>query len=114
MLYFILKMVILISRRNRIRNNCMGSEMAVPNKALSPSYSWFNHSCSYNAEQVVPKSELACDMEMKATKTIKKGEEVYVTYVPAETLALKKSERHKVLRSWLGSACMCQRCLKER
>lgn len=92
----------------------MGSDIGVANKSFSPSYSWFNHSCSYNAEMIVPKSELACDIEMKAVKTIQKGEEVFVTYIPLETLALKKSERHKVLRSWFSSACMCQRCLKER
>ena len=60
----------------------MGSEIGVPNKSFSPSYSWFNHSCSYNAEMVVPKSELACDVEMKAVKTIQKGEEVCVCYSP--------------------------------
>ncbi|KAH7382868.1 hypothetical protein BKA64DRAFT_748984 [Cadophora sp. MPI-SDFR-AT-0126] len=105
---------ILLTIWNRIKNNCMGSDIGVPNRSFSPSYSWFNHSCSYNAEMVVPKSELACDMEMKVVKTIQKGEEVFVTYIPIESLALKKSERHKVLRSWFGSACMCQRCLKER
>ncbi|KAL2072158.1 hypothetical protein VTL71DRAFT_11501 [Oculimacula yallundae] len=105
---------VLLTMWSRIRNNCMTADISVPNKSLSPSYSWFNHSCSHNAERTVAKSGLACDMEMRALKTIQRGEEIFVTYISEETLALKKAERHAALRAWFGAACMCQRCLKGR
>ncbi|CZT42666.1 uncharacterized protein RSE6_02604 [Rhynchosporium secalis] len=105
---------VLLTMWSRIRNNCMEADIAVPNKSLSPSYSWFNHSCAPNAERIAARSGSACDMEMKALKTIKKGEEIFVTYISTEILALKKTERHAALRAWFGSACKCQRCLRER
>lgn len=90
-----------------ITNNVTESESG--NKmSLWPYYSLFNHSCDPNVTERVSGGS----MVLYATRPIKKGEELYVSYVPMGNMP--RQMRQRVLRKWFGESCRCLRCERER
>jgi hypothetical protein len=104
---------VLLTIWSRVQNNSAATPAGFPNRVLSPSYSWFNHSCAPNAVNIAPLSMLACDTETVSTKTIQKEEEIFVSYLCEEDLMLDRKSRQMKLRSWLGADCRCPRCKSE-
>ncbi|CAL3971745.1 unnamed protein product [Diplocarpon coronariae] len=97
----------------RIQNNSAALEVGFPNSVMSPTYSWFNHSCSPNAANISTELQMACDTETVSLKTIQKGEEVFVSYLSDRDLKMDRRYRQQRLKSWFGSDCQCPRCQKE-
>lgn len=84
----------------------------MPNLVFSPLYSWFNHSCSPNAETGLQTVGSSAVEEQIAVKDIEKGEEVFVSYV-SDVVSKNKATRAEELRTWLDSECRCIRCKME-
>lgn len=91
-----------------------GTGIDIPNYAVSPFYSWFNHSCDPNANAGNKTVFVCSDDEMVSVKDNEAGEEVCVTYIGPFDLLKSKAERAEVLRYWLGCDCRCSRCLSDR
>ncbi len=77
--------------------------------ALFPTMARVNHSCRPNADFVArPKKGV---QDLVATKLIKEGEEIFISYLPAyaEGSAPRKV-RQKYMTKWYGFACKCPEC----
>lgn len=75
-------------------------------------YSFFNHSCEPNAEDITKKSPSTnsdgTSRIVTARRAIRKGEEIFISYVDLE---LKTQERRFKLHYWFGGHdCSCPRC----
>ncbi|KAK2628909.1 hypothetical protein QTJ16_002012 [Diplocarpon rosae] len=104
---------VLLTMWCRIQNNSAALDVGFPNSVMSPTYSWFNHSCSPNAANITTESQMACDTETVSLKTIQKGDEVFVSYLSDEDLKMGRRYRQQRLKSWFGSDCRCARCQEE-
>jgi len=87
-------------------------------------YSFFNHSCEPNASWCPNEKgtrdlktqaimEEGTKMEIKALRAIKKGEEIFISYLNAGEMNMGVAQRRKALMSWIGSDCMCTRCERQ-
>jgi hypothetical protein len=85
--------------------------------AISPLYSMFNHACEPNVDWrhdgVGERGEGGSStVTMFATRDIKKGEEMCISYIKGQEMGLE--DRQKALKGWLGMDCGCARCVEER
>jgi hypothetical protein len=93
----------------RSKNNASGEvDSAVPIYSINPFYSFVNHSCEPNVHW---RNQNSSTIELKAARNIKKGEELYTSYLTGEYMP--KAERRKWLNQWLGGDCVCAKCLRE-
>jgi hypothetical protein len=46
-----------------------------------------------------------------ATPDIKKDQELFISYIPENSMTRK--ERRYLLKPWIGTDCMCSRCVNE-
>lgn len=53
-------------------------------------------------------------MEVKALSAMKKGEEVFMSYLGMPHTLFGWRERHEVLAAWFSGPCECERCLVEQ
>lgn len=79
-------------------------------QGVYPVHHLLNHSCNPNAEQHVPPDRAA--MVVWALRDIKKGDEIFVSYVHLHGVGL--AERRNFLCKWLAQPCLCERCLEEQ
>lgn len=86
----------------------MGTE--IPSYTVSPFYSLFNHSCDPNANAKDKAIFISSGDDMEATKDIKTGEEVCITYLDPFSQLKSKGERAEMLCCWLRGDCGCRRC----
>lgn len=94
----------------RVLNNQVGDGVV---QSVSPLYSFFNHSCEPNAQAESPSGGGSTKV-MFATKKIKKGDEIFISY-GGFTGTETKAERDALLASWIGSdgQCGCPKCQRE-
>ncbi|KAH0553372.1 hypothetical protein GP486_006557, partial [Trichoglossum hirsutum] len=86
----------------RCKNNMsVDIDSDAPITTLGPFYSFVNHSCEPNVHW---KSSQSSTLELKALRNIKKGEELYTSYLPD---GMDKEQRRKWLNQWLGRDCAC-------
>jgi len=69
--------------------------------------SLYNHSCEPNADR----NWVGDLFVVRAAKNIKKGEEIFVSYIPVESIY---SERANMLKFWKIWNCECRRCKIEK
>lgn len=121
----------------RLANNCRGVATKLASRDLNPLYSFLNHvsintsphlfprlnttqSCDPNAED----KDFASTIPMKdvvsaksstraiiAKRQIKKGEEIFISYLDEEKLLETTKQRKANLKWWLPRDCQCSRCL---
>lgn len=87
-------------------------------RAISPLYSFFNHSCDPNAHwsaKVSPTCTSGSTKEVYAARHIRKGGELCISYPSGAQERQSKAQRKKVLKSWIGTnnTCRCSRCQRE-
>ncbi|KAK0704896.1 hypothetical protein B0H67DRAFT_649295 [Lasiosphaeris hirsuta] len=88
-----------------IRTNAFGLEIdGRGHKGLFPETARINHGCDPNASIRLDEQTLA--MVAKATRDIKPGEEIQISYIP---LGLPQALRARALRNW-GFECTCSLC----
>ena len=112
----------------RMMNNQRGAVArafngSIVRRSVNPLYSFINHSCEPNAEArgieetytpkdtpVVGSSALA----IFATRDIKPGEEICISYIDENQLSENREGRNFLLRrNWLSGDCLCTRCERE-
>ncbi|KAI9865457.1 MAG: hypothetical protein M1813_002347 [Trichoglossum hirsutum] len=92
----------------RCKNNLSANlETDTPIAALNPYSSFVNHSCEPNVFWLSTQSST---LELRALRRIKKGEELYISYL---TSGMPKKERRIWLNQWLGRDCACPKCERE-
>jgi hypothetical protein len=78
---------------------------------LHPRYSMFNHSCEPNVRTTNTQNWVY----LTAQRDIKKGEELFVSYIGERIEQVGREERRERLRAWLdGGNCKCMRCEREK
>lgn len=78
---------------------------------LHPRYSIFNHSCEPN---VRTKDDGAL-LELTARKDIKKGEELFVSYIGEEIHRVGKKQRQEGMKAWVDEGgCKCTLCERQQ
>ena len=82
-------------------------------RAISPFYSFFNHSCDPNTSWSPtdgPTCTNGSTKDIFANRPIRKGEELCISY--GKFSDHSKAERQKILQSWIGSdrECACTKC----
>jgi hypothetical protein len=106
----------LITLDNRIRTNCWAWPMGNATlEGIAPLYTFINHSCEPNVAWDIAPDEI---MKVQAKKAIKRGEELFLTYIELQANDSGKTpialeERREKLRSWFGQDCKCSRCQEE-
>ena len=79
--------------------------------SVNPLHCFFNHSCEaqlfYGQGDDAGTKAVLC-----AKRKIKKGEEMFVSYIDADRMG-SVEERRKALFPWFGSDCLCSRCRRE-
>jgi SET domain-containing protein len=71
--------------------------------------SFFQNSCECNANW--GEKDTADTMVVTASRTILKGEEIFVSYGVENRTGLE--ERRAYMRKWIGANCECTRCVRE-
>jgi len=103
---------VLFTMRSRLNNNVVGINL--PNKdyiyGIYPMMAILNHSC----DPCVICSKVGKDatIVVTAVRDISKGEEIFTSYL-SQPQELSLEERRAALMAWFGTACRCNRCLKE-
>ena len=105
---------ILLTIQHRLRNNqiALTGPNGRPGHRLSQLYAFFNHSCEPNVTGE-PDSEGGTTLVMKATRRIGSGEELFVSYLGQQSLAITMENRRAALWPWFGCDCKCPKCIKE-
>lgn len=108
---------IILTLDNRLQNNCWDTD---DHQGIAPLYTFLNHSCNPNVKWKTGKPNRSglIHMEVQADKTIKKGDELFITYIQLHdgTRAqnpLSVAERRRRLWPWFGADCQCSRCKRE-
>lgn len=97
--------------RCRIQNNKHGATLdEYVGSAISPLYSMFNHSCNPNVDW--RHDDYSSTVTLFATRDIAEGEEMCISYIKGSDMG--REERQKVLMTWLGMGCGCERCVEEK
>ncbi|MCJ1351948.1 MAG: hypothetical protein MMC33_001932 [Icmadophila ericetorum] len=93
-----------------LTNLCSSKRFA----ALRPLYSMMNHSCRPSLEYLedVGMPGNGTNLALLASRDIRKGEEVFVSYIDIERYKTRE-ERRKKLFPWFGGDCACERCVEE-
>ena len=81
--------------------------------AINPVYLFFNHSCDPNVSVEMAGSTKRHTLKFEATRDVEAGEELFISYLNEEELALNRQDRRAKLTDWTGSACRCSRCTRE-
>ncbi|KAE9986454.1 hypothetical protein EG328_005680 [Venturia inaequalis] len=82
-------------------------------KGIGKHFSFLNHSCSPNAEwQLHTDDDSVVTIYVTAIKPIKRGEEVFISYIK-DYDAMTVAERRDKLQPLLGCDCQCKRCKRE-
>merc|ERR1712012_26890 len=71
----------------------------------------FNHSCVSNAENIWNENDST--IQFRASKKIKKGEEITINYLSEEHLMAKYHVRQNILKSAWEFVCSCELCQQE-
>ena len=80
--------------------------------ALFPTLARVNHACVANAD-FVSRPEKGVQ-ELVATKDIREGEEITISYLPAADEGSAPTDvRRAYLREWYGFQCLCRTCCME-
>lgn len=87
---------------------CLPSAEDPPSMGLFVAAARFNHSCSPNACFESTRSSIL----VRAAADVSEGEEVTISYLPAEQLC-DGATRRAALRELRGFDCLCRRCLSE-
>ena len=98
----------------RIANNKSGmdTEDGYEFVHVNPLYCFLNHDCEPNSVQL-PQMD-TCSIEfIVAKKGIKKGEQIFTSYLSQERLDLPWEARQVELFRWIRGDCRCERCIKE-
>jgi hypothetical protein len=75
--------------------------------------SLFNHSCAPNCNLELIDAEQGV-IEWRANRKVLKGEELFFSYLPMESLCLPVQVRRTVFaKNWGGAGCECARCSRE-
>ena len=98
---------VLFTLQARIENNSWSSPTAT---CLNPLFSLFNHSCEPNVKWNTQSDHRT--IKMKASRYIKKGEQLFVEYDGFVSLQ-PLEDRRKRLRRWIDGPCQCTRCVRE-
>jgi len=110
----------------RMKNNAHGGVSEgyngpVATEHVNSLYSFINHSCEPNAEaKDVFSTFTPCSapvfgsttLAIIAKKSIKQGEEIFVSYIGEKTEETRK-QRNEALRNWLSEECQCTKCRRE-
>ncbi|KAF8849536.1 hypothetical protein BDZ45DRAFT_809872 [Acephala macrosclerotiorum] len=79
---------------------------------VNPLYCFLNHDCEPNSLQL-PQMD-TCSIEfIVAKRDIKKGEQIFTSYLSQEGLDLPWEARQEELFRWIRGDCGCERCMKE-
>ena len=79
--------------------------------SVNPLRCFFNHSCE--AQLFYGQGDdAATKAVLYASRPIKKGEEMFVSYIDADRMG-SVEERREALFPWFGSDCLCKRCRRE-
>jgi hypothetical protein len=97
--------------RGHVFDEAQGSSLML---AVHRDYSFFNHSCEPNVDVSAGDGDQTAAIYLSATRKIRKGEELFISYLDEDQLELGYYERKKLLESWTGGRCECVRCAKER
>lgn len=84
-----------------------GSEMF--GHAIYPSASYWNHSC----DPCVDKRRIRRMWEFRASRDVKKGEELCITYLGGDEKTMSVKERRTRLWNAWKFRCACERCIAE-
>ena len=105
---------ILLTIQHRLRNNriALTGLSGRPCHLLSQLYAFFNHSCDPNVTSETD-SEGGTTLVMKATRSIRSGDELFVSYLGQQSLAITMEIRRAELWPWFGCLCQCPKCIKE-
>jgi hypothetical protein len=83
--------------------------------SLNLLHCFFNHHCRPNvryrneAEGLFGAPNSCTCKIMVAARDVKKGEELFVSYIPEDVRT--RAERRRVLRPWIGTDRLCSRCV---
>jgi hypothetical protein len=80
--------------------------------SISTHHTFFNHSCRPNVG-VLRKDKSGSAMVIYAKRAIRAGEELFISYIGDDDLALNVHEREEMLRPWTGGRCSCAKCTRE-
>lgn len=98
----------------RIANNKSGRtfENGYQYTGVMPLYSFLNHDCEANC---VHEEEFGHSLMsfIIARRHIKKGEEIFTSYLNDADIDLPWGTRQKLLFKWIRGECGCKRCIKE-
>lgn len=98
----------------RIANNKAGTdaENGYNYAHVNPLYCFLNHSCEPNCAHIPQMCNSSIELVV-ASRDIKKGEEIFTSYLTGEELDLPWEARQKELFRWIRGECRCVRCIKE-
>ncbi len=82
--------------------------------AINTLYSFLNHSCEPNVEVILDDKEQNSTVVLQAKKSLRKGEELYISYLDEDQLGAGHEERAELLKFWTGGICNCSKCRKQR
>lgn len=97
--------------RQRFRVNAVGTGEGSECEAwVDSSHAMFNHSCEDPPMLYCYQDKSSLKYHWCARREIKKGEEVFVSYI-GDSLPQSTKERRELLNGWLSGECRCKRCL---
>lgn len=79
--------------------------------AISEMHHFFNHSCEPNIE-VVRIDGHGSDLELCAKRTLREGEELFISYVDEDELVKCYEDRAELLKDWTGGSATAQNVIE--
>lgn len=104
---------------NNVRHCAIDTEHTVFEReecllAINRTYAFFNHSCQPNVEVTIDIEAQNSAVHLKAKRSLRKGEELYISYLDEDELRAGHEVRAELLKAWTGGVCNCVRCWTER
>ena len=98
----------------RIANNKAGTDAESGYKYVhvNPLYCFFNHDCEPSCVHLPQICNSSIELVV-ASRDIKKGEEIFTSYLNDEQIGFKWEARQEQLFRWIRGECKCVRCIKE-
>jgi SET domain len=97
-----------------LRSGYHGETVETQLLAVNTMYAYYNHSCEPNVEILGDAERQSSTLRLRAKRALRKGEELYITYLDEQQLKLNYEERAWLLAPWTGGVCNCTRCVRER
>lgn len=96
--------------KNKFLNNAINTEGE--DFGLFPTIAMINHSCCPNA--VWGSTGMSSELEVRATESLKEGDEITVNYIGDRSVHLSPAQRQEILKETWGFCCQCPACSEDR